>query len=239
MKDYFVGLDLAQSHDFSALAIAERSGHAGLPRYTVRHLERIPRNTRYPEVVRFTMNTLRWLRGLRAGHIPPKLWLTLDKTGVGAAVADLFREEKDREANLLAVTITGGDTVTIDGDEARVPKRDLASTAQVLLSSNRLQIPPDTAFASTLREELVNFRVKISLAGHDSYGAGEDWREGVHDDLVLALALAVWRGEWERTHKGDAYSYSYIGEYGDNDLEPNQLGPEAWFAQNEPWRNRR
>jgi hypothetical protein len=27
---------------------------------------------------------------------------------------------------------------------------------------------------------------------HDSYGA---WREGAHDDLVLAVAVAAWYGE--------------------------------------------
>jgi hypothetical protein len=35
--------------------------------------------------------------------------------------------------------------------------------------------------------------VKINIAtGHDSY---EAWREGDHDDLVLAVALACWTGE--------------------------------------------
>ena len=30
------------------------------------------------------------------------------------------------------------------------------------------------------------------ITAHDSYGA---WREGQHDDLVLAVALAVWFAE--------------------------------------------
>lgn len=33
------------------------------------------------------------------------------------------------------------------------------------------------------------FKVKISTSGHDSY---EAWREGDHDDLVLAALLALW-----------------------------------------------
>ena len=35
-------------------------------------------------------------------------------------------------------------------------------------------------------------------ADHDSYEAGpaEAWRQGQHDDLVLALALGVWTGEY-------------------------------------------
>jgi hypothetical protein len=38
----------------------------------------------------------------------------------------------------------------------------------------------------------LNFRVTISQSGHDSYDA---WRERIHDDLVLATALAVWWNE--------------------------------------------
>jgi hypothetical protein len=41
-----------------------------------------------------------------------------------------------------------------------------------------------------LKKELLNFKRKINLkTGHDSY---EHWREGDHDDLVLACALACW-----------------------------------------------
>jgi len=41
-----------------------------------------------------------------------------------------------------------------------------------------------------LIRELSAIRIKVSLAGHDTYGA---WREGELDDLVLAAALACWR----------------------------------------------
>ena len=46
-----------------------------------------------------------------------------------------------------------------------------------------------------IRDRFQNFRATISLTGRDSYGAGEDWREGRHDDLVLATAMAAWYGE--------------------------------------------
>jgi hypothetical protein len=46
------------------------------------------------------------------------------------------------------------------------------------------------ALADTLRKELLNFKVKINIStAHDSY---EAWREGDHDDLVLAVAMACW-----------------------------------------------
>ena len=44
--------------------------------------------------------------------------------------------------------------------------------------------------AETLKQELLNFRVKVNVStAHDSY---EAWREGDHDDLVLATGLALW-----------------------------------------------
>lgn len=61
-----------------------------------------------------------------------------------------------------------------------------------LIRRSRLTIAgtmPDTA---VLISELQNFHVKIDLqTAHDSYNA----RQGQHDDLVLALCLAVWAGE--------------------------------------------
>jgi hypothetical protein len=51
----------------------------------------------------------------------------------------------------------------------------------------------------------VNFKVKVNLAtGHDSY---EAWRESVHDDLVLAVALACWHGENRSSGWGEVRFY--------------------------------
>ena len=74
-----------------------------------------------------------------------------------------------------------------------MPKRDLVSTISVLLQTERLKVAESLQDAALLVQELLNFRVKIDpLTAHDSYGA---WREGQHDDLVLAVALASWYGE--------------------------------------------
>jgi hypothetical protein len=70
-----------------------------------------------------------------------------------------------------------------------VPKRDVASTIAVLLQTGRLRIARGLKESETLLRELINFRVKISLSGHDTY---EAWREQEHDDLVLAVGLAAW-----------------------------------------------
>jgi hypothetical protein len=38
-------------------------------------------------------------------------------------------------------------------------------------------------------EEMLGMRVRVSPKLHEQYG---NWREGEHDDLVLAVAMAVW-----------------------------------------------
>jgi hypothetical protein len=64
---------------------------------------------------------------------------------------------------------------------------------QVLLQSGRLKIAEALPESKTLIRELLNFKVRIDpLTVHDSYSA---WRENIHDDLVLAVALECWIGE--------------------------------------------
>jgi hypothetical protein len=97
--------------------------------------------------------------------------------------------------NPTAITIHGGSTVSVDPHRRgfRVPKRDLVSAVQVLLQTRRLRIAEGLPEADTLKRELLNFRVKVNPAtAHDSY---EHWREGDHDDLVLATAMACWYRE--------------------------------------------
>lgn len=150
----------------------------------VRHLERF-RDVLYPEVVE-RVRRLMYVPELRGDAA-----MAVDATGVGAAVVDMLRR-----AGLAfdAVTITGGDTETLSSYGSwRVPKRDLVGSLQVLLQSGRLKIARELTHADTLKAELLNFRVKVNIAtGHDSY---EAWREGDHDDLVLAAAIAAWKAQ--------------------------------------------
>lgn len=174
------GLDLGQSADYTALAILEQQeGTEDRPCFDVRHLERFPLGTPYPAVVADVGGKLRTLGKANAE-------LVVDKTGVGAPVCDLFAQAGLRP---ICITITGGDSVIRVPDGYRTPKRELASVLQVLLQGKRLRIARDLPEAATLVRELLAFRVKISVSGHDTY---ESWREGTHDDLVLAVALAAW-----------------------------------------------
>ncbi len=187
MIKYFVGLDLGQVQDYTALVVSERKTWRYDPRpyeYHVRHLERPKLGTPYPVIVEQVRDLM------RSRDLINQAALVVDATGVGRPVVDLFRK-----AGLwpVAVTITGGNVVTVGGGGFHVPKRDLVTTLQVLFQSGRLKVARKLPLAPVLVEELLNFRVKINVrTAHDSY---EAWRDGDHDDLVLAAALACWYGE--------------------------------------------
>jgi hypothetical protein len=231
MADFFVGLDLSQMQDFSAMAILGldedylkalrtqeqaydrlramrespffdevdlrvarreiRDKLAPLPEpvYEVRYLGRLPLRTPYPEVARHVKRLL---------DTPPLQdnWeMATDHTGVGAGVTAQLRAEG---LWFRGVVITGGSEEVRDGDVYKVPKKDLISLPQVLLQegNRRLKIAPSLPEANTLVEELLDYRYTISEAGNHSFGS---WREGQHDDLLLALCLAVWAAE-RRSH---------------------------------------
>jgi hypothetical protein len=179
---WFAGLDLGQAADPSALAILEEV-RGDETTFLVRHLHRWTLGTPYPQIVA-DLAALLEREPLASGEVT----LMLDKTGVGAAVADMVEMARLR-AYVVPIVITGGDTVTRDGATHRVPKRDLVGVAQMLLQTGRLRIAPALPEAETLAREFQEFKVKLSSAGHDSYAV---WREGVHDDLALAVMMACW-----------------------------------------------
>jgi hypothetical protein len=177
MSTFHVGLDLGQASDYTAIAVVQEAGDDLLH---VRHLERF-RHTLYPDVA----DRVEAL--LEGPQLKGKAELVIDTTGVGPAVSDIFSK---RGRSFKAVKIHGGDAETCEEGTYRVPKRNLVSALQVALQTGTLKIASSLELAELLREELLNFRIKISIAtGHDSY---EHWREGDHDDLVLAAAMAVW-----------------------------------------------
>jgi len=73
-----------------------------------------------------------------------------------------------------------------------VPKKELVTCLQVVMQSRRLRIARGLHEAALLVRELQQFQVKITTAANETFGV---WREGQHDDLVLAVALACWWAE--------------------------------------------
>ena len=76
-----------------------------------------------------------------------------------------------------------------------MPKLKLVSQLQALLHEGKLQIQKELEDAAALVSELQDFKVNFTDSGRMQFGA----REGKHDDLVLALAIAVWDAtEWDK-----------------------------------------
>jgi hypothetical protein len=194
-KSLFCGVDLGQSRDYSALAIVEcvrtiTNGRAEITKLDCRYLKRWRLRTAYPQIVKDVVQLVNSLDPSLSSEGGQPV-LAVDKTGCGAAVVDLFQAEKIN-AELRPVIITGGSKVTIEDGTYRIPKRDLVSAVVVFLQNRVLKIASQLPEAETLTRELANFKAKISDAGNDSYGAGDDWRTGNNDDLILALAMALW-----------------------------------------------
>lgn len=183
---YTVGLDLGQTKDYTALVVIERHGEGEHVVYHARHLQRFELGTPYPAIVSSVAEMLK-----RTPLSDGKPRLAIDETGVGAPVVDLFRQAK-LNATLYPIHITGGSTINYDRGVEYVPKRDLVSVVQVALQTDKLKVARSLPEAQTLVRELQDFQVKITEAANDTYGA---WREGTHDDLVLAVALALYTGK--------------------------------------------
>ncbi len=188
-----MGVDVGQVSDPTALVVADPDGPAGNPatRYLVRHLERLPLGTDYPVVALRIAQVA--VGACSQAHevtgVGRRVVVYLDQTGVGRPVADLVRRTVGGipRVALVAVTITGGDQIQPRRPgELSVAKQALVSRAQVLAQHGRIKLPA-TAEARVLADELRSFDLTITEGGHFRAGA----RAGAHDDLVVALALAV------------------------------------------------
>jgi hypothetical protein len=178
---YVVGVDLGQSRDPTAICIVRK--RPLWDRFEVGYINRMPLGTSYPGVVAHVGRIL--------GRLPRGTELVIDATGVGKPVFEMF---VGNGISPIGVMITAGTSETVDGRMHGVPKLTLISRVQALLHEGRLKIQKDLPEAGVLVRELQDFRVEYSPSGHLTFNA----RSGKHDDLVLALAIAVWRAHRDR-----------------------------------------
>lgn len=204
-----VGVDLGQSKDPTSVAVVERvrtivptertvslraiaNGAERLAamqselepeRFNLRLLEQAPLGEPYPAQA---LRIKRILSRQQIAAANPRVYM--DFTGVGRPMYDIMRREG--VPNLVPVTISfqGGGANAAGGQT--VPKLELVSRLQALMHTGRLHMPDETAMplAKVFRRELLDFRVTYTPVGNATFGA----REGAHDDLILAVALAVW-----------------------------------------------
>lgn len=191
-QNFYMGVDLGQKKSHTAIAVVEWRAEGEEyrnpvtwamewqdtkpPRVMVRYLRQIPLGTSYTDVVDEVKN-LAWSPELRGNTK-----LVVDATGAGTPVVDLIRKDADflrRACELNSVTITNGSEARKGprrGDWS-VPKDVLINGLLLIFEENKLEIAKGMRESKQLIEELVHF------------GKGD----GHRDDLVLAVALAVWR----------------------------------------------
>lgn len=190
-REVVVGVDLGQSVDPTAVAVVEQQrlvGPAGPAQrkarevpleYTLRTLERLPLQMPYPAQADY-INAI--LRRLPVADVP----VFMDYTGVGRPVFDIMRER--RVPRLVPVTIGFGGDAKSKASGHYVPKVELVSRVQSCLHRGVLHLPAGLPLVQAMRRELLDFRVTFTAAGNATFGA----RSGAHDDLILALSLALW-----------------------------------------------
>lgn len=186
---FYIGLDLGQKQDFSAIAVVQRVERRlaflspEFEHLQVRYLERLPLGTPYTKVVS------RIVQMMRHPDLAPSARLVVDATGVGAPVVELLRKANPG-FRVTAVTITSGEQAHGRSEEWCVPKKDLLDGVQLLLEHGQLKIHRKLRESAALVKELLDIRLHQKARGSVRMGADG---YGQHDDLALAVALACWR----------------------------------------------
>ena len=135
-----------------------------------------------------------WIEAVRAWDLLPTL--TRRETPKPE-----FTERRPWVPHITAVTITSGDKDTethgLEGYEVlHVGKEALVARLNLLLGTERLKTAR-TPERAELDHQLKMYEGKVTKAQHVSYNA----REGEHDDLVIAAALAVWERAWRQSER--------------------------------------
>lgn len=121
--DVYVGIDIGQAHDPTAIVISDPQNRDGEVHYLIRFLQRLPLGISYNEIMVEIKKVYSRIpeRGEKV-ELNKQLWI--DATGVGKPIAHLIRKEIPG-VQLHEVYITGGEAKeNIDASlrEIKLPK---------------------------------------------------------------------------------------------------------------------
>ncbi len=179
------GLDLGRRKDHSALAGLDLlwfpRGHCPVtyahlyqPRLDIRSLTRFPYGTDYDDLHTLVSKHLE----LRS----QKQELVIDAGGPGLPMVDRLRNTLTANVAIRPVFITGGKVEnTLSGGYVSIPRRSLITTLLLVIDAHSLTCKEGLEHWDIFEDELIELRGDTS---HPASSSG-------HDDLVMALALAV------------------------------------------------
>src|SRR5690606_16869373 len=127
---FYIGVDIGQRQDYSAIAIIEKyypaadplrayTIHQVVPRYRLHSVRKLPLGTPFEKVIEEVVSS-----GAHPDRAPRRE-IVIDATGVGAPVVE---DLKRKTGGVIPVLITGGERATSGGGFHRVPKKDLITT---------------------------------------------------------------------------------------------------------------
>jgi hypothetical protein len=199
----FLGLDLGKERDHTVLALCERRWQLGewsaalheparRPVLVVRDLVRLPLRTAYTQVPQAIKNVFTRYEAASPYVVPVQTArnVVVDAGGVGGGVLDIIRQSQQTRylpsLQLVPVFTSSGHEpgLTATGCHT-VPKRDLLTALRATIEARSLIVPRRLKMAEELFRELTGFREN----------GGSTAR---HDDLAMALCLAVW---WATRHE--------------------------------------
>jgi hypothetical protein len=199
---YAIGLDIGQASDPAALAVVGMDEYpvSSLAlnakskrkemRFDVIWLEEFPLGTEYRVIV----ERVKFIMEQEDPMINNNCRLVMDFGQVGRAVREMFQEVG---ITPVCINILG----SMAGESRRtsvgynVPKVDLVSVLHVAFSFGQIKIAEnikgidDRNMSNRLMDELGAFKMKLTKANNMTFEAAT---ESMHDDLVIAVAIACW-----------------------------------------------
>jgi hypothetical protein len=157
----------------------------------VRYMRRLRRNLLFGDVVKQVHKLYEGLRNNATkdgGTFEADIYV--DSTSLGLPMTELLIAEMPT-ASIIPCIITGGFNTRHDEDTGTyyIAKSVLVSALMAALNSGNLQLTKRSREFDEMIKELEGFSVKVKEStGNEIYGGSV----GVHDDLVVAAALAVW-----------------------------------------------
>ena len=187
---FFVGLDLGQQTDPTAIAVLERTAiQTGFDRvnwvpveqdvYHLRHLERLPLKTPYAAVVEHVREILQ--------PLAPRATLVVDATGIGGPIVEMLKAAR-LPGTLIPVIITSGDRETRHPRAEEEPDRRPPDHVRAGRAEDRREPRGN----QTLRPGTLHHASQNHPSARETFSPA---KSTAHDDLVLAAALAAWKAK--------------------------------------------
>jgi len=170
-----ISLDPAQLRDYSALAVIEYSSDNTYRLIDLNRKQKLP----YTEIVAWAKKVY-----LNPKFQPNPIFI-LDIGGVGRAIGDMLIAAGIK---FIGVQSTGGDVGRREGTTYYGPKTHIIGKFLGAWDAGRILMPSNSTFYNPFKKELRAFRGSMTSQNRAKFEA----EQGEHDDLVMAVAQAVY-----------------------------------------------